>query len=138
MKKILLSSLALFLFSASIFMFQLSCSKDANAGGSGGSSSFSQGKILINKDDKSFVIIDKNGTQTIVNITLPNGFIYISDNGYTTDGNNIWFRAGKPTGSSGATGPTTSWDLMICDMNGNNVKIVTNISGFDGDETHAF
>lgn len=133
MKKLLITSATLFLFSASIFMFQLSCSKDANAGGSGGSGSFSQGKVLIYKSNNSFTIFDKNGTQTIVNITLPNGYVNITKNGIATDGNNIWFRASKPNTVGG-----NEISLMICDINGNNVKIVSNISGYNGDETHAF
>jgi hypothetical protein len=116
MKKLLLTSLTLFLFSASILMFQMSCSKDANAGNSGGSGTLGQGKILILKTNAQFAIIDMNGAESLVNITLPSQYTSIQNESYATDGNLIYFVAYAPSSSSEG--------IFTCDMNGNNVKLL--------------
>lgn len=126
-----MSSTVLFLFSASIFMIQLSCSKEVNALGTG---SLSQGKVLINRVGSGFYIIDKNGIKTDVNIILPNDFDIVA--GFSTDGNNIWMKVRK---QSGLRPPFTySWELMICDMNGSNIKSVLKLDDMVGDDMHAF
>jgi len=135
MKKIVLSSLALFLFSASIFMFQLSCSKDANAGGSGSAGSMSQQKFftLKSKRDRQFAIIDKNGAETIITVKLPAPFNTIEDKDYATDGGIIYFYAYD---INNIASPGT---LCTCDMNGNNVKLLNKSrSGYDGDLSFVF
>jgi len=135
MKKLLLASATLFLFSASILMFQLSCSKDANAGNSGGSGTHGQGKILILKTTQTpsqFSIIDKNGTETIITPNLPAPYNRISDKNYATDGNIIFFEA-----FDGNTGDNSS--LFSCDMNGGNVKNLNkSLKGYSGDLMFVF
>jgi hypothetical protein len=125
MKKLLITSTTLFLFSASILMFQISCSKDANAGNSGGSGTMSQGKVLILKSNNNtfqFAIIDKNGLETIINLNLPTPYSQIDQDEYTTDGNIIFFKAYDMTNPNDPNGA-----LFTCDMNGGNVKNLKNI-----------
>jgi hypothetical protein len=129
MKKLLITSATLFLFSASILMFQISCSKDANAGNSGGSGIMSQGKVLILKSSaqgsSQFATIDKNGIETIITPNLPAPYSYISKNRYTTDGNTIYFVA---------IGANVTSSLFTCDINGSNVKNLNkDITGYAGD-----
>jgi hypothetical protein len=133
MKKVLLSSLALFLFSASIFMFQLSCSKDANAGGSGGAGSTSlASKILYKIRNQNTICIknaDGSGNTTFVNVQMPSGYsIKDSDeSSIQSDGSFIYFNARN-------TSNTSSWDFFVfrCDMNGNNVKQLTTETSTSG------
>jgi hypothetical protein len=121
MKKLLLTSLTLFLFSASILMFQMSCSKDANAGNSGGSGTLGQGKFLMIKSESSpaqFAIIDKNGTESIITPNLPAPFNSIDGKYFGTDGNVIFFQAYD----DGSSNPSQKYSVFSCDMNGGNVK----------------
>ena len=120
MKKIVLSSLALFLFSASIFMFQLSCSKDANAGGSGGAGSTSlASKILYKIRNQNTICIknaDGSGSATFINVQIPSGFKFddSDENSIQSDGSFIYFTLSNTTMSE--------YFVFRCDMTGGNVK----------------
>lgn len=72
MRKLLLSSIVLFLFSASIMMFQVSCQKDVNAKNSG---TTQQNKIIYTKSvsgtDEIWIANTDGTNQTKVPIVLP-------------------------------------------------------------------
>ena len=132
MKKLLMASAVLFLFSASIMMFQLSCSKTANASGAG---SMSQQKFftLKSKRDRQFAIIDKNGAETIITIQLPAPLNTIEGDKYATDGNIIYFYAYDINNIQNAG------TLCTCDINGNNVKLLNkSMTGYSSNQSFMF
>ncbi len=135
MKKLLITSATLFLFSASIFMFQISCSKDANAGNSGGSGINSISKIIYyggntpNNPSKIYIKnADGTGTTTIISPSLPSGFdIYAGDLDIHSDGTYIYFSARKLSSQG-----TTERFLFRCDMNGLNSTQLTSETDIKG------
>jgi len=126
MKKLLLSSIILFLFSASILLFQVSCQKEANAG-------------VINTNAANKIVYIKNyrpsGTlineiwtanldgsnQQKVNITIPSGKFIDNENvAISADGSkiiiSIWDNIASSTG-----------DIYTCNLDGTGLtRIVGN------------
>jgi hypothetical protein len=131
MKKLLMASATLFLFSTSIMLFQMSCSKDANAGTN---SYLSQGKMLTvkNTTPPTLQIVSTDGTKKDIGISLPNGLTNINKDYLACDGTNIWFQAYKWSGTS-----SSNLTLITCDMNGGNVKSLGSYV-VDGDVFVAF
>jgi hypothetical protein len=124
MKKLLMASAVLFLFSASIMMFQISCSKTANAG-TGGSAASGNNVIWIQNEigqNITFRTMNVNdGTFKDINMTLPSQFDQTAEKFLACNGNLIIFAAFK-SGSSG------SQKICTCDMNGSNIKVYNNFS----------
>ena len=119
-----MASAVLFLFSASIMMFQISCSKDANAGTSliNGTAS----KIVYLDNNRTTIYIknaDGTGTTTSINITLPSGYTLKQDGDtdLSSDGNHIYFIAYG-----------TKKSIFRCDMNGANVTKLTSETDISG------
>ena len=114
MKKLLMASAVLFLFSASIMMFQISCSKTANAGISG---TTSQGKIISVKSTSTGIVqvISTSGTKQDIALMLPSGLNEVSDKYFACDGTYIWTLARNQTTS-------LTFQLLTFDMSGNLVK----------------
>lgn len=115
MKKLLLSSIVLFLFSASIMMFQISCQKQANARTTSDSNI-----VLFGKSNGSNVDIwscnsDGTGMQK-VNIALSFDKIYRVIN--SPIDNKIFF-SGRETSS-------VEPNLYSCNLDGTNVRKITN------------
>ena len=124
MKKLLMTSAVLFLFSASILMFQISCSKTANAGTNGISSNATKIAYLTNQRKIGIKNADGTGTTSIITPILPTGFTlkYDGDTDINSDGTHIFFLATSPTGSS----------IFRCDLSGNNVLQVVSDNDIDG------
>jgi len=87
MKKLLLSSIVLFLFSASILIFQVSCKKEAKAESPTASEKNNESLILYTVYDKSdngmeywLIDIDGNNRRKIP-INLPDNLVLDSDGG---------------------------------------------------------
>ncbi len=136
MKKLLMASATLFLFSTSIMLFQISCSKDANAGttiSNGiaskiiylGKTTGSQAKIYIKNADGT-------GATTTLSPTLPNGYLIETgdDTDVNSDGTYVYF-SGVKTNSSGV-GFTNA--IFRCDLNGSNpIQLTTesDVIGFN-------
>ena len=123
-----MASAVLFLFSASIMMFQISCSKTASANNLGGASA---GKMIYLGDQNKIYIknVDGTGSTTILNIVLPSPYTTIKTGGETgvfSDGNYIYFRA-NDLSSSGS--PRT---IFRCNMQGQNVTKLTNEADISG------
>ena len=122
MKKLLLSSIVLTLFSASIILFQLSCKKtaDAQTGTSNGLHQLNKivfAKLLTGGGATEIWTMNYDGTnQTKVNITMPAGQ-HITDEypKLSPDGTKIVFIGGT-TGSNG-----NDDDIYICNFDGSGV-----------------
>ena len=115
-----MASAVLFLFSASIMMFQLSCSKTANAG-----TTLTTGvasKIIYQSDGSAgFYIKNADGTGSTTNIkpSLPSGY-FLSTSGegpaIQSDGTYVYFFGANSSNQDA---------LFRCDMNGLNVIRLT-------------
>ncbi len=101
-------------------MFQISCSKDANAGNSGGSGIMSQGKMITIKSisPPTLQIVSNDGTKKDLNLTLPNGLTTLHDQYIACDGTTIWLVAN----SFNISFTNNNNTLITCDMNGGNIK----------------
>lgn len=115
MKKVLLSSITLFLFSASIMMFQISCQKEANA-----RISESPTRIVFAKGNGSTLEIwycnsDGSGMNEL-NITTTFDKIYRVIE--TPVDNKIFFTARETS--------TVNPNLYSCNLDGSNVQKLTN------------
>jgi len=105
MKKLLLSSIVLFLFSIAMILFQFSCKKEAKAQQQNSSSQYLN-KILYVKNDMSgntfevwIANIDGSSSQKIP-VNLPSG-LYFGGNVYLTpDGKKIVFTVGTENAKS--------------------------------------
>ena len=131
MKKLLLSSIVLFLFSASIMMFQVSCQKDANAKIN---ELIQQNKIVYTKTDnlgKAFIwIANTDGTsQTKVPITLPVGYFIRNYATITPDGTKIIF----PVEAPGGGGIDINY-IYSCSTDGSNLQQIVG----DGTESEIY
>jgi Tol biopolymer transport system component len=118
MKKLLLSSIALFIFSISMLLFQISCHKEASARSTAVSQ---QGKIIyVNWNGTGSIWTanyDGSNPQTVP-ISLPTGYS-INDNttlSISPDGSKIFFLASKDSMSQGLSYPTNS--IFSCNSNG--------------------
>ena len=125
-----MASAVLFLFSASIMMFQISCSKTASAGTSLINSSAS--KILFYTKQGMIGIknADGTGTTSIISPTLPSGFTLKSDGDadLNSDGTHIFFLANSSTSS----GTFLGRKIFRCDLSGNNVIQVVSDNDVEG------
>jgi hypothetical protein len=96
MKKLLMASAVLFLFSASIMMFQISCSKTASAGTNSTNSTFTKVFTQYYEVVKSYNI---SGTSTgSFTVTKPSNYPNIALRLVGADNINLFF-SGKPIGS---------------------------------------
>ena len=125
MKKLLLSSIVLFIFSLSILIFQISCKKSAKADQPQETTSAIAGKILYMVDNgsnnASFWTANYDGTdKQKLNITLPSGYNYV-----------YHFRI-SPDGKKIIIGFDPS-DIYSCNIDGSDMKKVIDGStaGFD-------
>lgn len=105
MRKLLLSSIVLFLFSASILMFQMSCKKEAKADNpivtqSDGLKQL--GKILYySRGDGGFWLMNYDGTdKKKLNIILPSGETDFGEAKLSPDGQTLFFTAWHPVMTS--------------------------------------
>lgn len=125
MKKILLSSIVLTFFAASIILFQLSCKKDAKA--ETAPTPTSAGIVLYDKEGEEIwkVNIDGTGNQK-VNIVLPANVVFeIGDGGaykLTADAKKIVFQAENTS--------TNKNQLYSCNIDGSNVKLIVEASEY--------
>jgi len=124
MKKLLLSSIVLLLFSFSILLFQVSCQKEANANTN--NTTTTQNKILFVKSQtgqpREIWTANIDGTnQQKVNITIPSGKTIDDETvEITADGSKIvlvlWNNATPSTG-----------DIYTCNIDGSDLtKIIGN------------
>ena len=130
MKKIILSSAVLLLFSISIMIFQMSCRKEA-AAGSNGISATQLNKVIYTKfrSNQSPIseiwVCNYDGTGVSkVNVILPSG-VYFSGAGMpvmSPDGKKIFFTA-SPDGHS------DTGDLYSCNADGTGCALVVSSSG---------
>lgn len=124
MKKLLLSSVVLFLFSASILMFQMSCKKEAKADNlSVIQNDVKQlGKILYTtgplSDIKVFMCNYDGSDKQQINLTFPEGIVFFNSLYLSPDGKKIF--------SSISTGTSTNSKIQIYswDIDGGNRKLV--------------
>jgi hypothetical protein len=128
MKKILMSSVVLTVFSISILIFQMSCKKDANAQ-TGSNVPTQLNKIIYTKRLTSTTaeiwIANYDGTnQTKVNIVVPAG-IMLANARLSPDGQTIFFE--------GVNTSTFLNDIYSCKIDGSNVqKIVDGSTATQG------
>ncbi len=115
MRKLLLSSIVLFLFSASIMMFQISCQKQANARTATGSNLVIFGKTNGSNVDIWYCNPDGTGMQK-VNIASSFNKIYRVTE--TPIDNKIFFTARETSG--------VEPNLFSCELDGSNVRKLTN------------
>jgi hypothetical protein len=137
MRKLLLSAITLFLFSASIFVFQVSCQKDAVAENN---QINEDGFILLEKESQEIVRyqLDSAGNNnpiyeyrqrlykmkydgtnlTEINLNLPSNYKYIGDAYLNPQQNKLVFRA---ITTDALTNPNYTSAIFISDINGNNV-----------------
>lgn len=120
MKKLLLGSIVLTVFSSSVAIFQMSCNKTSNAQ-TGPGSYTSPGIVLYDKSSAEIwkVKVDGTGNEK-VNIVLPAGVQFqIGDGGaykLTGDGQNIIFQARNTTSNTN--------QLYRCNLSGGDLQIV--------------
>ena len=119
MKSLLKASVVLFLFAFSITLFQLSCTKDADAQ-AGNSSSVIVFNKFVNGQYQIWKADGNGNNQTYVPITLPPGYVFTF--GYeggtlrlSPDRSTIYFTASTPTYSESTT------SIFSCTINGANV-----------------
>jgi len=130
MRKLLLSSIVLLIFSASVFLFQVSCQKEAKA------QTPANNKIVYVKSYQVEIgtkpvyelwIAKADGTnQQKVNITLPSDYEKeISNPVFSPDGTQILFNAYwigiKP---EGYTDPLNGVNILSCNLDGSNVRTI--------------
>ena len=123
-----MASAVLFLFSASIMIFQKSFSKTASAGTSliNGIAS----KILFRNGEDNFInsVSVNGGAISQIAIQLPLGYTdYVSKRIWQTDGANIFCTASK---SFGGTTPSTKI-IFKTDMNGGNATFIATYKDID-------
>ncbi len=119
-----MASATLFLFSTSIMLFQISCSKDANAGTNGTTSGGNNVIWIQNESGQNITFRTMNvndGTFKDINMTLPSQFDQTNEQFLACNGNLIIFAAFK-SGSSG------SQKICTCDMNGSNIKVYSSFN----------
>ncbi len=124
MRKLLLSSIVLFLFSASILIFQVSCKKEVNAdipSVAQCDDSKQLCKILYEGEDK-FWLMNYDGTdKQKLNIPLPSGETAIESVKLSPDGQRIFFVTVQEL--KGATSyPYEYFHLYSCKLDGSDVK----------------
>lgn len=135
MKKLLLSTVVLFLFSASILIFQLSCKKSANATKIGTQSQPS-GLILLKryKPNNNYVSslytsnLDGSNLKEIpLEAPLDGLSMNIREAKFTADGKNIVFEIfiNEKVGTTNLY-PTK---VYTCAINGSNLKELSNLAG---------
>jgi hypothetical protein len=124
MKKLLMASAVLFLFSASIMMFQISCSKTANAGTSLINGTASKIVYYTKQIKIGIKNADGTGTTSIISPILPSGYTLKvdGDTDIASDGTHIFFVANSSTGRK----------LFRCDLSGNNVIQVVSDNDVEG------
>ena len=124
MKKLIMASAALFLFSTSIMIFQISCSKTASAGTSINNGTASKIVFYTKQGMIGIKNADGTGTTSIISPTLPSGFTLKSDGDtdINSDGTQIFFVANSSTGRK----------LFRCDLSGNNVLQVVSDNDVEG------
>jgi len=118
MKKLLLSSIILLLFSCSMLLFQISCQKQANAR----TNETGSNKIVYSKYDGTSVgeiwTANIDGTnQQKVNVTLPSNTIAISTS-VSKDGSKIIFAT--------ESNDSTKEGIYTCNIDGTNLTKVIN------------
>lgn len=94
MKNLLLSSIVLFLFSASIMLFQISCQKQVNANPNQitQQNKFVYAKLNATTDIWTINICNIDGTNnTVVPISLPSGVKFNGDVAINPDGSKVIF-----------------------------------------------
>jgi hypothetical protein len=119
MRKLLMASAALFLFSTSIMIFQISCSKTANAGTLG--TNFNATKLLCYEGLEGLFKVDiSNGAKSIFIPNLPSGYLdyKVQSSVMTVDNSYVYFIASKPVGSSKNT------IVFKTDFNGQNPVLI--------------
>lgn len=122
MKKLLLGSIAFFLFSISVSILQTSCDKDAAADPDSINNETNLKKLLyckMNGSDIEYWTADYNGSgQTKINIILPAGYKTSYTAFISPDGEKIFFQATKNMNNT--------WEEYIfsCNIDGSNVKQV--------------
>ncbi len=126
MKKLLMASTILFMFSTSILLFQISFSKDANATNNiiNGTAS----KIIFAYDTDNFAkTVSKSvGTVGQITIQLPNGYKdYSNIKSLQTDRTNIYCSAIKSTGTG------ANHILFKTDMNGGSLAFIATYKDID-------
>ena len=124
MKKILMSAIVLFLFSASILLFQISCSKiEAQTN----NNIVQLNKILYTDFDGKIWLANYDGTgASQVNIAFPANVLFDASSPrlslkISPDGTKLFF--------SGRNTSTNETGIYSCDLTGNNVQTVFVTSG---------
>lgn len=119
MKKLLMASAVLFLFSASIMMFQISCSKTASAGTNSTNSTFTK---VFTEYYGALKNYDISGTSTgSFTVTKPLNYPNIQLRLVGADNSNLFF-SGKPIGSPIST--STPQVFFKTNQSGSNPTII--------------
>jgi len=122
-----MGSIVLTVFSLSIVVFQISCSKSTNAqSGSGGTGLTQLGKLLVVETQPSqvekFYVVNFDGTnKTLIPFSLPNGYDFVSKpaNGrLSPDGKTLFIDAYQTATGTGA--------IFSCSIDGSNFKNIYN------------
>jgi hypothetical protein len=132
MRKLLLSTIILLLFSCSILIFQVSCQKDANAGNNNISSETKLVYIKLNTLTDVYEVYTSNldGTNNIkVPITVPVGMEMNGDVTITKDGGKLIFELRNIDSSIHDGG-----SIYTCNIDGTNMTKI--IGGTTSDELH--
>jgi Tol biopolymer transport system component len=120
MKKLLLNSIILFLFSTSVLMFQVSCNKDAIAETNNTTDKIIFVKTINNNSDKRASEVwtaNIDGTnQQKVNIIIPKEFEINGNINISKDGTKIILVLYEQR--------TQSMDIYTCNIDGSNLKKV--------------
>lgn len=117
MKKLLMGSIALTLFSISILLFQISCQKESIAQTSSGLKQlnkiiFKRWNYSANTLDGIYIANSDGSNMTKVNIAIP-GATDINSPRLSPDGLTVFFHAGIPGSHS---------NIYSCNLDGSNVK----------------
>ena len=131
MKKLLMGSISLCLFSLAMILFQMSCKKDVVAQASSASTQIN--KIVYYKYSASIDALQiytakYDGTaQTLINISLPTGVEFDDDTlpKLSPDGTKVFFT------SLTASATSNNRDIYMANIDGTNVTKIVDATGND-------
>lgn len=135
MKKLLLSSTVLFLFSASILIFQVSCKKEANADTQQKTSTEQEKIVLLRKYENgtlSLYTVKIDGTNLKkLSLSFPSNVkLYDIEAKITADGKQIVFTGEFTYNDNDSFNIRSYTTTYTCDIDGHNLKEIENLSGY--------
>lgn len=133
MKKLLLSSIVLFLFSLSIVVFQISCKKEIKAQSVTADGLKQLGKVLYRSNSQEYWLINYDGTgKQKLNIAVPSGETAINYAKLSPDGKRVFIITYKKTGQ------TEVFHLYSSNLDGSDLKKVIQDDSLDAEEVGVY